>query len=281
MLQNGVAFECHPQNCVARFDVHTKELKGFIIRDFGGLRVHRETLLATTGVELDFLDGHSIIAADLDDVYTRMYHTVFHNHLQQLIRVLGLHYNGRGWKIVRDQLGRSIPPDHPLYKAWLCPDRTSLPGKCFLRMRMAGMYRFVSLSPISLDFAFTQLTALACPISQSDTLSRCRRMSFNLFVSTYLLCKMHLRRRRCEQSPFDNQVLMPFSASAKRACRSWQHAKSLLHFSRLLTSRPHPFNFVRKPTQFNESYSNKSRVQGNMTILPFRVVQHLFSTSVF
>ncbi|KIK10167.1 hypothetical protein K443DRAFT_141341 [Laccaria amethystina LaAM-08-1] len=142
MLQNGVAFECHPQNCVARFDVHTKELKGFIIRDFGGLRVHRETLLATTGVELDFLDGHSIIAADLDDVYTRMYHTVFHNHLQQLIRVLGLHYNGRGWKIVRDQLGRSIPPDHPLYKAWLCPDRTSLPGKCFLRMRMAGMYRF-------------------------------------------------------------------------------------------------------------------------------------------
>jgi siderophore synthetase component len=60
VLHNGVAFECHPQNCVARFDLKTKELKGFIIRDFGGLRVHRESLRASTGVELDFLEGHSV-----------------------------------------------------------------------------------------------------------------------------------------------------------------------------------------------------------------------------
>lgn len=145
MLINGVAFECHPQNCVARFDIKTKELKGFIIRDFGGLRVHPETLRATTGVELDFLTGHSIVAADLDDVYTRMYHTVFHNHFQQLIRVLGLHYNGRGWAVVREQLKEFIPREHPLYDAWLSPERKTLPGKCFLRMRMSGMYRFVCI----------------------------------------------------------------------------------------------------------------------------------------
>ena len=93
MLHNGVAFECHPQNCVARFDLHTRALKGFIIRDFGGLRVHPETLKQTTGVEIDFLAGHSVIARTLEDVYTRMYHTIIHNHFQQLIRVLGLHYN--------------------------------------------------------------------------------------------------------------------------------------------------------------------------------------------
>lgn len=144
VLHNGVAFECHPQNCLARFDLATKELRGFIIRDFGGLRVHTETLKATTGVELEFLDGHSIIADDLDDVYTRMYHTVFHNHLQQLIRVLGLHYNGRGWEVVRHHLNELIPKDHGLYAAWLSPERKTLPSKCFLRMRMAGMYRFVS-----------------------------------------------------------------------------------------------------------------------------------------
>lgn len=144
VLHNGVAFECHPQNCLARFDLVTKELRGFIIRDFGGLRVHTETLKATTGVELEFLDGHSIIAEDLDDVYTRMYHTVFHNHLQQLIRVLGLHYNGRGWEVVRHHLNELIPKDHGLYAAWLSPERKTLPSKCFLRMRMAGMYRFVS-----------------------------------------------------------------------------------------------------------------------------------------
>ncbi|KAG6830045.1 hypothetical protein H0H92_002463 [Tricholoma furcatifolium] len=144
VLHNGVAFECHPQNCLARFDLATKELKGFIIRDFGGLRVHPETLKASTGVDIDVHAGHSILAPDLDDVYTRMYHTIFHNHLQQLIRVLGLHYNGRGWSVVREHLNAVIPRDHALYEAWLSPDRTSLPSKCFLRMRMSGMYRFVS-----------------------------------------------------------------------------------------------------------------------------------------
>ncbi|TFK40141.1 IucC family-domain-containing protein [Crucibulum laeve] len=142
MLTNGVAFECHPQNCVARFDIKTKVLKGFIIRDFGGLRVHPATLRETTGIELDFIEGHSIVAPDLEDVYTRMYHTVIHNHLQQLIRVLGLHYNGLGWAIVRRHLEAHIPRDHALYAAWLSPDRKTFPGKCFLRMRMSGMYRF-------------------------------------------------------------------------------------------------------------------------------------------
>ncbi|EAU85373.2 hypothetical protein CC1G_07067 [Coprinopsis cinerea okayama7 len=141
VLHNGVAFECHPQNCVARFDARTKELKGFIIRDFGGIRVHPPTLKATTGVDIDFVEGHSIIAPDLDDVYTRMYHTVFHNHLQQLIRVLDLHYNGRGWELVRTHLKANIPADHPLYTAWLSPERVTLPGKCFMRMRLSGMYR--------------------------------------------------------------------------------------------------------------------------------------------
>ncbi|KDR79021.1 hypothetical protein GALMADRAFT_64371 [Galerina marginata CBS 339.88] len=142
MLHNGVAFECHPQNCVARFDMATKSLKGFIVRDFGGLRVHPETLKATTDVDIDFLDGHSIIASTLDDVYTRMYHTIIHNHLQQLIRVLGLHYSGLGWGVVREELKKQIPKDHPLYDAWLSSDRKTLPGKCFLRMRMFSMYRF-------------------------------------------------------------------------------------------------------------------------------------------
>ncbi|KAF5359778.1 hypothetical protein D9756_003207 [Leucocoprinus leucothites] len=142
VLKNGVAFECHPQNCVARFDLKTKELKGFIIRDFGGLKIHPPTLLETTGVELDAITGHSIISEDLDAVYARMYHTVFHNHLQQLVRVLGLHYNGRGWDIIRRNLEIAIPKSHPLWESWMSPERKTFPGKCFLRMRMSGMYRF-------------------------------------------------------------------------------------------------------------------------------------------
>ncbi|KAF8348962.1 IucC family-domain-containing protein [Amanita rubescens] len=142
IIHNGVAFEFHPQNCLARFDLKTKELRGFIIRDFGGIRIHPETLYASTGVELDCLPGHSIAVPNLDDVYTRAYHAAVHNHLQQLIRVLDLHYNGQGWEIVRQHLMQAIPKEHGLYNAWLSPERKMVPSKCFLRMRMAKMYRF-------------------------------------------------------------------------------------------------------------------------------------------
>jgi siderophore synthetase component len=144
VLKNGVAFEAHGQNCVARFDLQTKEIKGFIIRDLGGIHVHPETLRTTTGIELEAAEGHSIIARDLDDVYGTMYHTAIHSHLQQLIRILELHYNGKGWAIVRKHLKAQIPSDHSLYESWMSPERKTFPGKCLMRMKMQGMYRFVS-----------------------------------------------------------------------------------------------------------------------------------------
>lgn len=147
MLQDGVAFEAHPQNTVARFSLkEPHELRGFIIRDFGGLRVHPPTLLASTGVALDVMPGHSIVGETLDDVYTRMYHTMFHNHLQQLVRVLELHYNGKGWQVIRARLREAIPRGHALEKAWLGEEVKTIAGKCFMRMRMIGAYRFVSFS---------------------------------------------------------------------------------------------------------------------------------------
>ena len=144
IIHNGVAFECHAQNCLARFDLKTKELLGFVIRDLGAVRVHRKTLYASTGIELDCLPGHSIVVPDLDDVYTRAYHAAFQNHLQRLIRVLDFHYNDQGWAIVRKHLIQTIPKDHALYNAWLSPERKTLLSKSFLRMRIARMDRFVS-----------------------------------------------------------------------------------------------------------------------------------------
>lgn len=147
VIVNGVAFEAHPQNTLARFDMQTRELKGFVIRDFGGLRIHAPTLIAST--DLQTLDGiikpgHSIIAETLEDVYTRLYHTLIHNHLQQLIRVLDLHSSGVGWNIVRRRLSEVIPDGHELRSLWLSPETETLPGKCFMRMRLQDMYRTVS-----------------------------------------------------------------------------------------------------------------------------------------
>jgi Ferric iron reductase FhuF-like transporter len=150
MLEDGVAFEAHPQNTVARFSLAAPhELRGFVIRDFGGLRVHPPTLLASTGVTLSIHPGHSIATDTLDDVYTRMYHTMFHNHLQQLVRVLGLHYNGKGWEVIRVRLRESIPPGHALERAWLGEEVRTIPGKCFVRMRMVGAVQNVSCFSLS------------------------------------------------------------------------------------------------------------------------------------
>ena len=105
MLIDGVGFEAHPQNTLIRLSLGSKppRILGFVIRDFGGIRVHPETLHKSTGVEISSyaIPGHSVIANTIEDVYVRMYHTVFHNHFQQLIRVLGLHYSGKGWDTVR------------------------------------------------------------------------------------------------------------------------------------------------------------------------------------
>ncbi|GJJ10653.1 hypothetical protein Clacol_004880 [Clathrus columnatus] len=144
VIANGVAFEAHPQNTLARFDIRSKELTGFVVRDFGGLRVHERSVIESTPLEsLEgvIAPGHSIIADTLEDVYTRLYHTLIHNHLQQLIRVLKLHYNGIGWEIVRSHLEKQIPGGHELGKLWLAPETETLPGKCFMRMRFQGMYR--------------------------------------------------------------------------------------------------------------------------------------------
>ena len=143
LLEDGVAFEAHPQNTVARFSLAAPhELRGFVIRDFGGLRVHPPTLLSSTGVTLDVVPGHSIIADTLDDVYAHIYHMMIHNHLQHLVRVLGLHYNGKGWQVIRMRLREAIPRGHALETAWL--GKETFPGICFMRTRMGGMNRHVS-----------------------------------------------------------------------------------------------------------------------------------------
>jgi siderophore synthetase component len=64
----GFAFEAHGQNTLARFDKQTGELVGFVIRDFGGLVTHQETLKRTLGEEIDVLPGSSCIADTLDKV---------------------------------------------------------------------------------------------------------------------------------------------------------------------------------------------------------------------
>ncbi|KAI9272746.1 IucC family-domain-containing protein [Phascolomyces articulosus] len=137
--ENGLAFEAHGQNTVARFDQKTGELKGFVIRDFGGISIHRDTLKKSCGVDVDVLPNSSIIAESMDLVYNRLYHSLFHTHLQRLIRVLGMHHNARGWEMVRHHFNKLVPKDDPMYAYFM--EQKKVSGKCLISMKLDGLYR--------------------------------------------------------------------------------------------------------------------------------------------
>ena len=139
--ENGVAFEAHGQNTLARFDRHTGELKGFVIRDFGAVRIHNDTLKRTCGVEIDVLPNSPVNAESMDLVYNRLYHTLIYTHLQRIIRVLDMHHNGRGWEMVRTCFSELVPVDDPMHGYFM---QATIPGKCFARMRMDDLFSNVS-----------------------------------------------------------------------------------------------------------------------------------------
>ncbi|RCH99628.1 hypothetical protein CU097_013512 [Rhizopus azygosporus] len=145
-LENGVAFEAHGQNTLARFDRKTGVLKGFVIRDFGGVKVHNETLKRSAGCEIDVLPDSCVVAETVDEVAKLLYHTLFHCHLQRLIRVLDLHYSGEGWEIVRKYMTHYIPKDHIMWPMFMEPRK--VPGKCLVRMKIDELYRDYIYRPV-------------------------------------------------------------------------------------------------------------------------------------
>ncbi|KAF9000709.1 IucC family-domain-containing protein [Cyathus striatus] len=147
LVENGVAFEAHAQNILCRVDNRTGDLLGFVVRDLGGLRIHPPTLQKSTGIEFEFLLGHCIVTETLQETYPKFYHTFVHNHIQRLIRLLGLHYDGRGWELLRRHMGFVIPQEHELCKIWLCPSNQTVPSKCLMRMRMRDSYSEMVYKP--------------------------------------------------------------------------------------------------------------------------------------
>jgi hypothetical protein len=128
-----------------RFSRSTLTPTGFIMRDLGGLRVHPATLSASTGCEFAFLPGHCVVTSTPEDAAKKLYHTLIHNHLQRLARVLRLHSDGSAWSAVRTHLTREIPRGSWLWLAWMDDSVRSVQGKCLVRMKLEGVYREVSL----------------------------------------------------------------------------------------------------------------------------------------
>ncbi|KAL4795712.1 ferric iron reductase FhuF-like transporter-domain-containing protein [Aspergillus venezuelensis] len=114
LVNHGIALEGHGQNICVRICRSTRQIKGFAIRDFGGIRLHMPTL-REQGFDRDIMrsipPGAATLTNDLNDVWSKTHHSLFQNHLGQLVVALGLDgRDGGGWGIVREEyVERQLP----------------------------------------------------------------------------------------------------------------------------------------------------------------------------
>ncbi|KAH8820752.1 ferric iron reductase FhuF-like transporter-domain-containing protein [Xylogone sp. PMI_703] len=134
LVQYGIGMEAHGQNTLVRVCLKTKEIKGFVFRDFEGIKVHIPTL-EKLGIELCMTSPGC--TKNLESIWNKVHHALFQNHIGNLIYALGIDkYDG--WTIVRDELFTTLKPDmdprsKELYDYIL---RDTMAFKCFLKMRM-------------------------------------------------------------------------------------------------------------------------------------------------
>lgn len=89
----------------------------------------------------------SFVTTDVrEEAWDILHHTLINNNINHLIQSLGLHRNG-GWAIVREELNKvinqsTVGPGKELLD-YLSKDQVHL--KCFLKMKLEGLYRDVSL----------------------------------------------------------------------------------------------------------------------------------------
>ncbi|KAJ5947177.1 hypothetical protein N7466_000192 [Penicillium verhagenii] len=146
LVQYGIGLEGHGQNLVARVCRQTGEIKGFAVRDFGGVRMHVPTL-REHGVSYDSLPpGAATLTDNLENVWSKVHHSLLQNHVGLLLGALGLENHG-GWAIVFDTLSMGLGPHEgsPGKELFEYLTKDTMPFKCFLRMRTESKYRDVSI----------------------------------------------------------------------------------------------------------------------------------------
>ncbi|GIC86385.1 siderophore [Aspergillus udagawae] len=142
LVHHGIALEAHAQNTVVRFCTATGKIKGFAIRDFGGVHFHRPTL-REQGFPLDWeIPGSLTLSDDLISVWHLASHTLLQCHAPSLLYGLRLETHG-GWGVVMEELESVLQgfggDVAKVLLEYFCVKTVVL--KSFLRMLMAGMYR--------------------------------------------------------------------------------------------------------------------------------------------
>ncbi|MGH3546160.1 MAG: IucA/IucC family C-terminal-domain containing protein, partial [Mycobacteriales bacterium] len=160
LTRYGVALEAHGENTVLA-------IRGglpvrCIVRDFGGVRIHRDRL-AKTGLTVALRPGSATETSDADQLRNKLYYALFVNDLTQLVRCLS-RCSGESqaslWRpfgSVAHETFTELAAD-PTRSAAATADRTALlekpwPNKALLTMWLRGDVTDYTYLPITNPFA--------------------------------------------------------------------------------------------------------------------------------
>ncbi|EHA20745.1 hypothetical protein ASPNIDRAFT_193539 [Aspergillus niger ATCC 1015] len=149
LVRHGIRIEAHSQNVLVRVNITNKEIAGFAIRDFDGIRIHYPTFLRHPDNENalnDIPPGARTLTDDLHRMWHAVHHSLLQAHVGHLLYMLGLESKG-GWRVVREELERALNPSRDpdgrlLYDFWL---KETMLSRCFLEMRLRDAYAKVGL----------------------------------------------------------------------------------------------------------------------------------------
>lgn len=136
LVQYGIGFETHGQNTLVRVCLDSKQIKGFAVRDFEGVKLHIPTL-QQQGINLPITSPGC--TNSVESVWSKIHHALFQNHVGNLLYALGLDGHD-GWAIVRNELSAVLEPDtdaagKKLYEYIV---QNMMPFKCFFGSENVG-----------------------------------------------------------------------------------------------------------------------------------------------
>ncbi|KAI9270766.1 hypothetical protein BDA99DRAFT_502651 [Phascolomyces articulosus] len=173
---NGFVFESHLQNVTVRFDRTTGDIKGFLIRDLGGVDAHNETLKTTCGIDFSQFSCTGFgTYPKIEKLYQRWYNTAVYLHLYPLIHRLGMHEDGHGWHLVRTYFSELVPSSHPMYRYLMEQDK--IPIRSIL---------FTKIMSYDVPFVVDNKMNVPCPISVQEHGSIDERGCFYRPISNFL-----------------------------------------------------------------------------------------------
>ena len=100
VLVYGIALEAHQQNALVVFGGNG-ELRRFLFRDFGGIRIHRQTLFSS-GYALKLHANRLTVVDDWSAIRHKLMIATYHYHVGYMVAVLAQHFSVDDWTFWAD-----------------------------------------------------------------------------------------------------------------------------------------------------------------------------------